>query len=209
MGSVTLHTTCVQARLWTVLNELMACPELEDFYLVGGTALALRLGHRESVDIDLFTGAPFEATGLLEAVREVFSPEETETSKNTLRCRIEGIKVECIAHRYPLLEPRMTLEGIRMASLKDLAAFKANAVSNRGAKKDFWDLYALLDCFSMPEIFEACKQKYAGESLWNLEKSLVYFEDADLEPDPIDRTGLHWDGIKEKLIREVYSLRNG
>jgi len=98
-----------------------------------------------------------------------------------------------------------TVEGIRLASLKDLAAFKGNAIANRGAKKDFWDLHALFKVFSREDILGFCGEKYRGESVWNLEKSMVYFDDADLDPDPRDLHGRSWEQIKRELIEHIRS----
>jgi hypothetical protein len=185
----------------TLLKRLMSLECLQDFYLVGGTALALRLGHRISVDIDLFTPGAFDAKHLSDALIRLVGMRETESLNHTVRGLVDGIKLECIAHQYPLLEAVETVEGIRMASLKDLAAFKGNAIANRGAKKDFWDVHALLNRFTREEIFSFCGQKYQGESIWNLEKSMVYFDDADLDPDPLDLQGRTWEEIKRDLIR--------
>jgi predicted nucleotidyltransferase component of viral defense system len=167
----------VQPDLVTLLKRLMSMEFLWEFYLVGDTALALRLGQ--------------------------LGMEQTESSRNTVRGYVDGIKLECIAHQYPLLEPMETIEGIRMASLKDLAAFKGNAIANRGAKKDFWDLHSLLKVFSREEILSLCGDKYQGESVWNLEKSLVFFDDADLDPDPRDFQGRTWPQIKRDLMEDA------
>lgn len=193
----------VEPALATLLKRLMSMEALQQFYLVGGTALALRIGHRHSVDLDFFTGEPFDARSLSEELMQQEGMEQAETTRNTVRGLVDGIKLECIAHQYPLLEAVETVEGIRMASLKDLAAFKGNAIANRGAKKDFWDLHALLKVFSREDILGFCEQKYRGESVWNLEKSMVYFDDADLDPEPRDLQGRTWEQIKRELIEQV------
>jgi len=193
----------VQPALSTLLKRLMAMEELRDFYLVGGTALALRLGHRYSVDLDLFTSEPFDSAALSKELTRQLRMEQAESMQNMVRGLVGGIKLECIARKYPLLEAVETVEGIRMASLKDLAAFKGNTIANRGAKKDFWDLHALMNEFTREDILGLCEQKYQGESVWNLEKSMVYFDDADLDPDPRDLKGRTWKQIKHDLIENA------
>lgn len=200
---MSLHLDAVHPDLFALLKQLMQLECLGEFYLVGGTALALRLGHRESVDIDLFTSTPFDSVRLMEELRESVSLAQAETSKNTVRGVARGIKVEWFAHQYPLLAAVETIEGIRIACIKDLAAFKGNAIANRGAKKDFWDLHALLQLHTKSEIFSFCGEKYQGESIWNLEKSMVYFDDADLDPDPKDLQGFTWEQIKREIIECV------
>src|SRR5690606_9286068 len=118
------------------------------------------------VDLDFFTHAPFDAGQLLTDLRAHTPIKQSEIARNTCRGFVNGIKIECIAHQYPLLKPVEILGSIRVASLEDLAAFKANAIANRGAKKDFWDVNALLEKIPLTEIFQLCEKKYAGESLW-------------------------------------------
>ncbi len=200
---MSLFLNAVQPELATLLKRLMGLDCLKDFYLVGGTALALRLGHRISVDIDLFSSDGFDAKDLSAQLIDTVGMKQAESLRNTVRGNVDGIKMEYIAHQYPLLEAVETIEGIRLASLKDLAAFKGNAIANRGAKKDFWDVHALLKHYSREELIKFCGKKYQGESMWNLEKSLVYFDDAELDPDPRDLQGLTWVDIKRDLIERA------
>jgi hypothetical protein len=110
----------VEPALVSLLKRLMGMETLQEFYLVGGTALALRLGHRHSVDLDFFTGEPFDARSLSEGLMRQVGMEQAETTRNTVRGLVHAIKLECIAHQYPLLEAVETVEGIRMASLNAL-----------------------------------------------------------------------------------------
>lgn len=188
-------------RLLNVLDRLMRDSALQNFRLVGGTALALQLGHRVSVDIDLFTPEAFDAVGMGERLGFDYEARQIETAKNTVRARIKDVKIDILAHRYPMLEKPLVVEGVRMAGLKDIAAMKLNAIANRGSKKDFWDLNALFDHFTLGEMLEFFAMKYTEENVWYVEKSLSYFEDADLEPSPRDLRGEDWSGIKANVLR--------
>lgn len=194
-----LHREAVDDALWDLMNLLMRDPELQAFSLVGGTALALVFGHRRSVDIDLFHASSFDAAALAEHLKSVYGLEQVVVLKNTVRGVANGVKLECISHQYPLLRPVETRQGLRMLSLCDLAALKGNALANRGAKKDFWDIHRLLKEFSFEEILGYCGQKYEADSMWNVEKSLLYFEDAEGDPDPLDLQGISWTQIKADL----------
>jgi predicted nucleotidyltransferase component of viral defense system len=195
-----LHTETVSAELLALLQNLMNEELLGSFALAGGTALALRFGHRTSVDLDLFTCTAFDAPAPAEFLKIGYGMNEAETAQNTVRGIIDGIKIDLIAHRYPLLNPLEEVGGIRMFSCEDIAAMKLNAITNRGCKKDFWDYAELLTTYSRDEMLSFFASKYKNDSLWNVEKSLTYFDDAENDPDPRDLRGRCWDEIKETVL---------
>jgi predicted nucleotidyltransferase component of viral defense system len=183
----------------TLLHRIMQDAVFDDFYLVGGTALALQIGHRVSIDIDLFTGEIFDTDQISDYICHVYEGKEIEVERNTVRAIIDSIKLDLMTHKYPLLEPLEKKENIRMANLKDIAAMKINAIASRGSKKDFWDFAALLDFFQAQEMLSFFQSKYSNANVWHAEKSLSYFDDADLEPDPNDITGKNWEEIKQRI----------
>ena len=196
-----LNTTTVAPDLMALIASLMRHPELAGFAMVGGSSLALRFGHRTSVDIDLFCTDAFDAQTLANALISDFKMTETEVETNTVRGFINSIKTDFIAHRYPQLAPIEVINDIRLYSLQDVAAMKLNAITNRGSKKDFWDYAELLSHFSHEEMLSWFAQKYAHESIWHVQKSLVYFDDAECDPDPLDARGYTWSMIKERIIQ--------
>lgn len=203
---MSLHFDAVSGDLRKLLGELLSAPELECFALAGGTSLALRRGHRVSVDIDLFIPESFDAERLREILDRQFPLENVAIATNSLSGTIEGIKVDLLAHRYPQLEPVETIDRVRMISLPDLAAMKLNAIHNRGAKKDFWDLAELLSLFPMEDLLDFHRRKYPNASEWSLVRSLAYFDDADREPDPQDLAGKSWTTIKDTILRHAPAL---
>ena len=196
---MTLHYSAVSNELISLLKELMSRPELSDFYLVGGTALALRCGHRKSIDLDFFTGQPFEADPIRGFLEDEYDAQEVTVATNTVLCFIQGIKIDFIAHRYPQIHKVDTVDEIRMASIADIVAMKLNAIANRGTKKDFWDYALLLESYEKAKLFELYTRKYPQASLWNLEKSLAFFDDAEHQPDPADLRGQTWDQVKRVI----------
>lgn len=193
---MSLQKNAVSAELLTLLDRLMRAEPLNGFYLVGGTALALRYGHRISVDLDIFTHLPFDASKLAEFLAAECALTEVIVAENTVLGVMSGIKTDFIAHRYPLIAGVQLVEGVRLLATEDIAAMKLNAIANRGSKKDFWDLYELLQHFSRQELLSLYEKKYPQASVWNVEKSLSYFDDADAEPDPVDLRGLTWGQVK-------------
>lgn len=207
MGPIILQTRAVDKTLLRILEQLMQSDELKNFYLVGGTALALQLGHRKSIDIDLFSHDHFDSAIIADYLNDTFEVHSLEVSKNLVRCFIDNIKIDILSHRYNLVEAINISNNIRIASLQDLAAMKLNAITNRGMKKDFWDLGTLLNIFTLKEMLQYYQMKYPASSLWQVEKSLCWFEDADNElTEVLDLRSTDWQTIKRKILAETKKL---
>ena len=175
----------VNPATFQLVQQLQSQPELKEFYLVGGTALALQLGHRNSIDIDLFTENDFEHEYLVKFLGSKFSIQSTFTTKNTLLSVINTIKVDFIRHAYPFVLPPITEEGITYLSKEDIAAMKLNAISNSGKRlKDFIDVYYLLEHFSLQQMIGFYTIKYPNFNPLIALKAINYFEDIDPSIDP-------------------------
>jgi predicted nucleotidyltransferase component of viral defense system len=180
-----------------LLRKLMAFPVLEKFYLVGGTALSMHLGHRISVDLDLFTNAEFDTQELVQQLENEISIEKViGEAKNTLNLVIDNVEVDILRHNYPLIEPVLIIDDIRLLSDKDIAAMKLSAIARRGSKKDFYDVYFLLQKYSIDDIFGFYQQKYHNKELFHIVKSLVYFGEADTEPQPKLLFDIEWNEVR-------------
>ena len=141
-----LHKETVEKGTMDLIYKLMADEKLASFNLVGGTALALKIGHRKSIDIDLFTSTDFNSQEISDHLTANYNVTRIQTIPNGVFTLIDGIKVDLLAHKYPLIEDLETTEGIRMVSLKDIGAMKLNAIYDNGTRlKDFVDMYALLE----------------------------------------------------------------
>lgn len=189
------------------MTRLMRLPVLEPFALAGGTNLSLRFGHRLSVDLDLFTNQSFSEQALFDELLTTFPTAiKTDQAKNTLSLFVDGVKVDLLAHRYPLLSPFTEEDGIRFWSVDDVVAMKLGAVSGRGAKKDFWDLAELLNHFSLEMMLHCFTAKYANSDLGYVVRSLTYFDDAESQADPILLNGSTWHGVKQRVWQAVRDL---
>ena len=202
-----LHPATVEPATLELLKRLMQQPVLEPFALAGGTNLALLFGHRLSVDLDLFTNESFSEQGLFDALLLDFpTAVKTDEAKNTVSLFIEGVKVDVLAHRYPLIKPFVKESGIRLWSVEDVIAMKLGAVSGRGAKKDFWDLAELLNHFSLTQMLHFFTDKYANSDPGYVVRSLTYFDDAELQTDPITLNGITWPEVKQRVLQAVREL---
>ena len=132
-----------------------------------------------------------------------FENEILEISKNTLNAQITGIKVQFLGHLYKNVNPVIVDEGVRMYDCPDIAAMKLNAVSQRNTKKDFWDIDLLLDKYSLHDMFKFYEHKYDQRNFQHILRSLTWFEDADMEKDPICLRGRKWTDIKKRVIASV------
>jgi hypothetical protein len=141
-----LYTQTVGPATLELLMQIMAIPELNGFALVGGTNLSLRLGHRKSIDLDLFTNEPFNSIKVQQAIHDHFPvSKKLDEMKQTLWYEINGVKTDLILHQYTYLHPIEEQNGIRLLSIDDIIPMKLGAVAGRGAKKDFWDIAELLN----------------------------------------------------------------
>jgi len=209
MEDMEITKTAVSSELLNVLKSLMEIEPLNSFYLAGETALALFLGHRTSIDIDLFTGTSFNSQHLAELLERNLKARDISFEYSSLRAYIRNIKLDLLMHDYPLLEKPNLIDGIRIAGLSDLAAFKLNAVAGRGFRKDFWDLAYLLETFTFEEMIGFFRAKYASADLWHLIKSLTFFDDADTEMVEIqDLHSLTWQEVKTKITKAANPILN-
>jgi hypothetical protein len=168
-----------------LIPELQSFPFLKEFYLVGGTALALQLGHRNSIDIDLFTQNNFDVDELISLLSKHYQVIPTFSRENTLLSTVNEIKVDFIRHGYPFVNPPITEEGITYLSKEDIAAMKLNAISNSGKRlKDFIDVYFLLEHFSLGQMIEFYTIKYPNFNPLIPLKAINYFGDIDPAIDP-------------------------
>lgn len=209
-----LHAESVEDATLELITLLQDKEYLKGFYLVGGTAIALFIGHRKSVDIDLFSNFAFDETSLLENIHQDFNYQLSFTAANTLKGSIKRVKVDFLAHRYPYLNPPLTLDSINMLSLEDLIAMKLNAISTSGQRsKDFIDIYYLLDQFDIGQMLSFYQKKYGQQNDTFILKSLIYFDDVDLSDWPvlILNPKLTWDEIKKQLEKRVleFARNNG
>ncbi len=182
-----------------LLKDLMKIPELKDFRLVGGTSLALQYGHRNSIDIDLFGDKSFDEIDLGRVLAHFDKVQNLLSTKYIKTYLINDIKVDMVNYSYPWIGQLLVEDHIRMADIEDIAAMKINAITNRGSKKDFYDLDMILDHYPLKDILEFYKKKYYDGTVFMALKSLTYFLDAEAEEDPELLAGQDWETSKAKV----------
>lgn len=196
------------------LNILKKLKFLKDyhFYLAGGTALALELGHRISLDFDFYIEGELDPETLLQDFQKHFkSVQLIREAKNTLILSVDNIEVSLFSYPYPLISPLIKIPEVNLASMEDICAMKIVAIIQRGTKRDFIDIYFLTKRFGLERIFALTQKKYKG--LFNKYlalQALTYFTDADKERDEQRAKtliGISWDEIKKELIKIVEDFK--
>jgi hypothetical protein len=206
-----LHKEAVEPATLELIKILQNDPVLGSFCLVGGTALALQIGHRKSVDIDLFSVYPFDIEYFTNHLEEKYSFQLNYSQTNTIKGVIDGIQIDLITHKYPYIEPPMEIEGVKLLSPKDICAMKVNAIAGNGTRvKDFIDIYFLLKEFTFDEIIHYFTLKYGSRSEFHAIKSLAWFDDIDEKnwPFMLLETHLKLEDVKSIIISERNAFLN-
>jgi predicted nucleotidyltransferase component of viral defense system len=180
---------------------------MQNFLLVGGTALALQMGHRTSTDIDLFWHQKFDTQTLRNEIENDFDCEIKSVYRFAVFSYIENIKVDIVFQKSNLLNDAVVVDGVKMASLNDLAAMKLMAITNRGKLRDFVDIYMLLQKFKLEEMLEMWSSKFENSNYELVVRSLTYFEDAIDEGNMKWFFPFNWKKIQGTLIREVRKIK--
>jgi hypothetical protein len=195
----------VDEGTWALLKRLMADKHLDAFNLVGGTALSLQLGHRKSVDLDLFRTTEFDSGQLVEHLKQHYNAEISRQNKNGVFGYIGSVKLDMLTDPTPLIDKLEKMEGIRMLSIKDIGAMKMNAIYDDGGRlKDFADMYALLEKHPFNTYLDYALQKFPEVNPEMLKKSLLYHADVNFK-NKVEYIGkpVEWRAIVDRL-REAF-----
>jgi predicted nucleotidyltransferase component of viral defense system len=182
-----------------------------DFILAGGTALSLQLGHRISVDLDFFTETFFSTEKIYREIKKAgFNPIVLQEEKGTLTLTINEIKVSLFHYPYLFLDEKKMWKGISIAGVKDIAAMKVIAITQRGARRDFIDLYFILQDTPFWKIAENMVRRFSKERInpMHIGKALVYFADAEVDPDPryCGHKRPTWENVKDFFTKNIQQM---
>ncbi len=184
------------------------------FYLGGGTALALQLGHRDSVDFDFFNQKDLDTKKLFDNIRETFSGKELkkiQEEKNTLTVLVDkDIKLSFFTYKYPLIKDLKEEKYLNLASVEDIGCMKLSAIISRATNKDYIDLYYILQRIELPELLKWAEQKFPEIETNLILKSLVYFEDVEVETINFKHNKeIDFEEVKNFLIKKVKEIQEG
>ena len=191
-----------------LLRRIVENPPVANTYLAGGTALALLLEHRHSIDFDWFAPAMFAAETVTENLSKLGSLSISETKKGTFHGFVDGIRVAWLYYPNPLLGELIQspeIPGLRLASMMDIAVMKWAALSSRGCRKDFIDLYFMAKAgLEIKSLLPLLTKKFPGSNInrYHMIKSLSYFDDAEREAWPTMRKPVKWEDVKDYFLEQ-------
>lgn len=201
-----LHIEILNEWQKELFDKLKASRLIENYYLAGGTALALQLGHRYSEDFDFFTENDFDVNDLSYQLARDFNFNKISEDTNTLIGVIDSVRVSFLGFKYKTIGKFILNDYIRIASIQDIACMKLSAITQRSIKKDFVDIYYLLRTYSLEKLFEYYKNKFdVSEYESVLKKSLVYFREAENDPMPKMIKDIQWSEVKKYIEAKVFS----
>lgn len=185
------HVDCLPSATLETLRRLQGLVAANGFILAGGTGLALHIGHRISVDLDFFTDRPFTTTEVFEDIRALgMEGRVIQEEKGTLTMLVNETKISFLGYSYGFTEKTTLVEGVAVAGVYDIASMKVIAISQRGAKRDFVDLYFIMQDAPFWKVAENLVKRYGADRInpVHIGKSLVFFDDAESDPDPLYTT---------------------
>ena len=204
-----LQQNAVEPTTLELLKKICLLPSCAAFGLGGGTNLALRLGHRFSIDLDFFTNAGFNNALLFNAITSEFPKAELLFEQNqTMMFSINDIKVDFVLYPFEWLQPFEIIDATRLISIRDIIPMKLQAISNRFSKKDFWDIAFLLDSFKLEQMIEIFKTKFPQIDTGFIIHSLAAFDEAQHEQDPVCLIPKSWEEIQIILEKAVINYTN-
>lgn len=203
-----LHYETIHRDTLELLKKIQSLELFAGTRLVGGTALALQLGHRQSIDLDFFGKMDASLEEIAIELSDFANTKPLSSSKAMRFLIVNGVKVDIVNYPYYWIDNPVIEDGITLAGIKDISAMKLSAITNRGTKKDFIDLYFLLKEFSFSELIDLYLKKFAGAQLFTVLKSLTYFEDAETDPMPVMINPINWEEVKTVIVSTVNQYLN-
>lgn len=208
---MTMYFKCLSPNARELLKKLNKTAHTHEFILAGGTGLALHLGHRISVDLDFFTQKAFSTEKVFQEIKRLgLRPQILEESEGSLTVTINGTKVSVFRYPYPFIEEMKEADGVPVAGVLDIASMKIIAISQRGAKRDFFDLYFMLQDIPFRNIAENMIKRFGADRInpVHIGKSLAYWSDADADPEPrlSSKEKPSWDKVKKFFVKNVQQM---
>ena len=203
-----LQYQTVEPATLDLLKQIQQLPVFSSHRLVGGTSLALQFGHRLSIDLDFFSENLIEHEEILISIKTLGKVDVVSKSKYISCFYIDDIKVDFVSLPYKWIDESVLEDSMRLASIKDIAAMKLAAITNRGSKKDFIDLALLIEKLSLQQMMNLYHEKYPDGMEMMVLRSLVYFDDADVQSDPVMLVSYDWESVKKLILDEVKLFLN-
>lgn len=206
------HWETIESRMRDLLDQIGQCSFASRFYLAGGTALALQIGHRRSVDLDFFSQTdevkPETHREILDALHSL-NPTLVERAFGNLVLSVHGVSVGFFSYGYPLVGQTLSVENVMLASVADIGLMKLDALITRGSRKDFYDVYFIARQIPLDELLKLGQTKYpmVRDFPFMVFKNMILFDNADRDAQPDLLITTDWGAVKKFLIEQEKQLR--
>ena len=204
-----MFSETISPNTFGLIEKIKDRPWLSPYYLAGGTALALHLGHRTSIDLDFFTESKVEEMTIVDHLRSVGNLRLDQMGEGTIVGNLDSVRISFFRYPYRLLDPLAEWNALNVASIRDISLMKMVAILQRGSIKDFIDMFFVVREFKPIDVLiQELSMKYVGVQFNtnHILRSLCYFEDAEKEPMPSMIAACDWQEVKEYFVREVKRL---
>lgn len=204
-----MHPKVLSSQAWQTVRRLVGDGVINSWTLGGDTALALQMGHRYSEDLDFFLHEAFNVETLIDRLARIGQVQVQSRTEDTLHVLLDSLRVSFLKAQAPLLFPGIAYRGLMLADPRDIAVMKVIAIGGRGSRKDFIDLYVILQGGgSIDSIFALIRQRFTNVDYneYHLQKSLVWFEEAEIEPMPAMIRALEWTLVKTKIVDAIRGI---
>jgi predicted nucleotidyltransferase component of viral defense system len=196
-----------------VLEGFMQSHLASSFYLAGGTALSLQIGHRLSVDLDFFSPSE-DIPSIRNVIEKALAPFQfnlSDSSWGNLVYLVNDVRVGFYGYGYPLVSPLVTVGNVRLANIEDIALMKFDALLARASRKDFYDLYFICQQITLRKLLDLSTQKYPSVRDFEVQvtKRLVYFDNAEEETNPVMLKVVDWHTVKNFFIEQAKTIEKG
>ncbi len=204
-----MYLETISSEMALILNNFSNIPLIyTNFYLAGGTGLALHLGHRKSIDLDFFSEKKFNSEIITSTLTKI-NGKITFAEEDTVYAVMSGVKISFMLYNYPILKDFILFNQIKIADMEDIVCMKVIAISQRAEKKDFFDMFEILKIISPITIKELILKKYGENRIncYHILKSLFYFKDAEDSVEPMSLNNTRWKDVKDFFIKNEKTLR--
>jgi len=204
-----LHTATVHPDTLGILRTVMHSPVFQQFNLVGGTSLSLQIGHRISIDLDLFTYTAYDPTIIIDALAPLGQLDILINKPPFLQVRLNDVKMDFLKFPYNFINNYVEIDGVRLVPIEYISIMKLLAIARRGVKKDFYDFYFILKKYTFSEVIAFFEEVLPNVELFQIIKSLTYFGDAEPDPDPVMLIPVTWEEVKAEITIQTQKYLRG
>ena len=199
-----LFYNAASVELLNITKSISSNTFFADFRLCGGTALALQVGHRVSLDADFVSEKSFDQNEILKSVKKNFkNVTDVQSGTHGVFLKVNGIKIDFLTWNIPFIRPVVERDGILLAHVEEIIAMKLFAITQRGEKKDYMDISSMLKYFTLKQMLSFFNERHPENDELGLLRYLSSYSDVEHQPEPVMLNNLTWHDCKQHLQNAI------